>query len=126
MESLLCYNPCQSLLASRYLADFFPIPPLYAYIFLLVFQYNCNGHGRFPVNFLSSVANDGAPMMRRRGVTLAAKQISRVCVKNDSGGQFIVTIQGPNISTILAPVDHAGVQPCNHNFDLDVEPTMYV
>ena len=110
MKSLLFYNIFQSLLASWYLADFFPISPLYADIFPFVFQYNCNGHGRFPVNCLRSVANDGAPMMRRRGVTLAAKQISRVCAKNCSGGQFIVTSQGPILSTILAPSPSGGLE----------------
>ena len=73
-KALLCYNICRSLLASRLLYDFCPIPALYvkipdlyADIFLFGFYYANNLRGQVPVGCLRSVSNDSVRVIRRRG-----------------------------------------------------------
>ena len=80
-KALLCYNICRSLLASRFLSNFYLIPDLYAKtpafnakitasyadIFLFVFHCAGNVRGQVPVGCFWCISNDSAHTVGGRG-----------------------------------------------------------
>ena len=102
-EGLLCYNFCQSLLASQFLSDFCPIPNFYAkipgfYSDIFIFSFDCAGNKliRVPIVCLWSVA-------KYRELAIHGWGGGRVFAWNYSGVKFNVPIWGHITSPSTSP-----------------------
>ena len=115
------------------------IPAFYANIFLFVLHCECNIRVLISKDYVRYVANDSARDARMRGVG-GVMLVEIVLLKCAHGIILARNLLHQAKAWYKLPVrfpvsqgagkasfaDHLGVQPCNRNWNPDLEPTMYV